>query len=195
MARNDDGTERRPNRRAVRSERAGRKAALASFGRSHVWESLAQFEVGKAAPDILDTTIDLVNDGAGGPADDWVRKRAAEMLDSFVTTQRVPVTVGGFAGPSEIEIVRSATGEATISRARGPRVVTVFLGLAFALTSERGARLRRCPDPKCARYFLRTGKMTYCSARCSRRVNARKARAKEREIIRAHRARASRRHR
>lgn len=187
MSRNDDAERVERNRAAIAAHIA---SGLRRRSREHLrWQSLGSVD----GNDLLGRVIEFANEPPEEGVYDSVRDHVTRKLDTFVRTQRVPIKLAGH--PTEIEIVRGANGSTTISRARGNWFPIFLLGLAFALTSERGSLLRRCPDPKCARFFLRKGKMTYCSVRCSRRVNARKARAKEREIIRAHRARASRRHR
>jgi CGNR zinc finger protein len=113
------------------------------------------------------------------------------MLDTFVTTGRVhlrldPKVLGGRA--IEIEFGGPA---AKAPSTKGDWVAVRLLATALALASE-GSQLRRCPDPKCALFFLRTGKQEFCSKRCARRVYMRARRREEAAVLAAYRKRRKR---
>lgn len=103
----------------------------------------------------------------------------AAMLDDFLNGKGARVQLGpeNLDDSSVSFALRrdQKTGGATITDAQGPVLALWPLRLALALVSGPGDRLRRCPDvAKCNRFFLRTGRMEYCSTRCARRVYMRK---------------------
>jgi predicted RNA-binding Zn ribbon-like protein len=95
------------------------------------------------------------------------------MLERFVAEQRVIV---GMTGVNYIEVLRAANGQAAVGEIAGPLLKTYALSVAFLLMSDAGARLRRCAEPKCGRFFIRVGKMEHCSRRCARNVYMREFR-------------------
>lgn len=116
-----------------------------------------------------------------------LRARIVTMLDGFLRHQKVTIEVAGASGtPVTFDLVRDrARGDAAIQSMRGPVRAILVLGVGFALLSELGAQLRRCPAPlagradeACERFFLRTGRMEYCSPRCQRRAYMRQYRPK-----------------
>ena len=105
-----------------------------------------------------------------------LRKRIRAMLRLFLAGGNVGVAIKTEDVPLKLETVRDKNGDSALRVMRGPYTSVWTLGLAYLLVSPTGARLRRCPDEKCGRYFLRRGRMEYCSVRCSRRVYMRKYR-------------------
>lgn len=121
-----------------------------------------------------------------------VQRHYRAMLDGFVERGTAPVSLTSdeLYGGLEFEVrLDPADGVVRVKGIKGTPLAWFTLSLAFALASDHGVRVRRCPDETCRRYFIRTGKMEFCSRRCSRRVYMRGVRREEREIIRAHRAR------
>jgi hypothetical protein len=95
------------------------------------------------------------------------------MLERFVAEQRVVVAMRGV---NYIEVRRTTNGQASVGEIAGPLLKTYLLSVAFLLMSDAGARLRRCAEPKCGRFFIRLGKMEHCSRRCARNVYMREFR-------------------
>ena len=57
----------------------------------------------------------------------------------------------------------------------GPLEAGYMLNLAVFLAGRAGDRVRRCPHTgSCRNFFLKYGKKTYCSVRCTRRVYMRR---------------------
>jgi len=110
---------------------------------------------------------------------DW----AASEFEGFLSDGRIVVGLDArdvSEAPLVFEIVKSRSGEPGLGSMRGPLIAMWSLAIAFALASPVGARLRRCPDAKCGRYFVRSGRMEHCSQRCARRVYMRARRLAER---------------
>lgn len=100
-----------------------------------------------------------------------VKRIVVRMVETFLQTRSVSTRIERAdltGGPLRIEIRRGDF------RVDGEGFASWKLNTAFALASDAGARLRKCPDEKCARYFLRMGRMEFCSSRCARRVYMRK---------------------
>lgn len=100
------------------------------------------------------------------------RELVVRQIDEYLKTRRAFVRLRadqlGAAG-IQLEVKANADGVPSIHFIYGSPALFVTLPLAFALATK-GDRVRRCPDPKCQRLFLRTGKMEFCSVACSRRV-------------------------
>lgn len=140
----------------------------------------------------LKWAVRFVNDGAVGVANVEPallrrhRERLARLLETFAHVGRVVVRLVAAKGdslelefrkgkPSGIVYVRtSGTSDWNLAGAFDVRV-------ALALASPDGARLRRCLDHKCNRFFLRRGRGESCTRACSRRVYMRRFRALQRE--------------
>jgi hypothetical protein len=143
----------------------------------------------------LVNALEMANDWrpSGLPWAAELKERVTAMLADFVAKRRLTVTLtaadlAARLGPGideglRFEIGRGQDGQIGLQGVSGSVLAIQSLALAFALASEAGGRVRQCPDPApaCGRYFIRKGKMDYCSIRCSRRVNARLFRAREKE--------------
>jgi predicted RNA-binding Zn ribbon-like protein len=92
-------------------------------------------------------------------------------LGQFADEGRIAVSLGEGDVPLTLEVARGSTRARVVA---GPVLPVFALGVALLLASPAGARLRRCPDQGCGRFFVRRGRMEHCSARCSRRVYMRK---------------------
>jgi hypothetical protein len=119
------------------------------------------------------------------PPEKYSREAIAELkawtesqLEGFMMLGRVIIGLDAADVPLILEVVRDKRGDARTGAMRGPVSAVWALGVAFLLASEPASRLRRCPDQKCGRYFLRRGKMEHCSVRCARRVYMREWRTR-----------------
>jgi predicted RNA-binding Zn ribbon-like protein len=134
----------------------------------------------RADLDLLDGALLIANEKTMSQPEPaaLLQQRLRAMLETFVRTRRVHATLdsrvlAGQALDVELALDQERGGPA-LNGSRGSFVATRLFAVAVALASTAGSRVRRCPDSKCARFFLRVGKMEYCSEACARRVYARK---------------------
>jgi hypothetical protein len=82
------------------------------------------------------------------------------------------ITIGNI----EISAIELPPTHRTLVMVAGTAEDVFRFSLVRCIQGTSVEKLRRCPDPKCNRFFFKAGKKDYCSTRCQSRVYMRKRR-------------------